>query len=348
MKCASDVPFKWLRKKLTISENSREDYPEPLDNFAMTLLFYSPKPFHYICQVFNLLLPHESDGMQMLMGHQDSPISHSSSWKLKLLKKKVKTKMFLSNFWQMKWQSESTSHWWLKVFGLQRPWDQVSYWWHFTPCYRSSGDNGSSCQFILENAFGLLLDPFNVRGWKSQYSENMWKQIERHWCPHCWYNMWWSCHKPVHDVALGSFNLPRNSKSGLYPVRKQWWEAEHHFWYLSFDKACQKFVGRSESFDEQPKPANFVELCRKTSHSSDKWRSVCIKQAKKVSHWISLPKMKVFLAAQTLSRSVAEALRFCHSELNLSEFEGSEATEEFIKIFNDVFDVMNSKKIARK
>ena len=98
IKCAFDVPFKWLRKKLTISENSREDYPEPLDNFAMTLLFYSPKPFHYICQVFNLLLPHESDGMQMLMGHQDSPISHSSSWKLKLLKKKVKTKMFLSNF----------------------------------------------------------------------------------------------------------------------------------------------------------------------------------------------------------------------------------------------------------
>jgi len=42
-------------------------------------------------------------------------------------------------------------------------------------------------------------------------------------------------------------------------------------------------------------------------------------------------KMKVSLATQTLSRSVADALKFCRTELALPEFQGSEATEEFIR-----------------
>ena len=42
-------------------------------------------------------------------------------------------------------------------------------------------------------------------------------------------------------------------------------------------------------------------------------------------------KMKVSLATQTLSKSVADAIRFCREELHLAHFEGSEATEEFIR-----------------
>jgi hypothetical protein len=42
-------------------------------------------------------------------------------------------------------------------------------------------------------------------------------------------------------------------------------------------------------------------------------------------------KMKVSLATQTLSRSVADAIKFCRTELELQEFQGSEPTEEFIR-----------------
>jgi len=56
-------------------------------------------------------------------------------------------------------------------------------------------------------------------------------------------------------------------------------------------------------------------------------------------------KMKVSLAAQTLSNSVADALRFCRTELALPDFQGSEATEDFIRVFNDLFDVMNSRNV---
>lgn len=43
-------------------------------------------------------------------------------------------------------------------------------------------------------------------------------------------------------------------------------------------------------------------------------------------------KMKVALASQTLSRSVADAIKFCRTELCLPQFQGSEATEEFIRL----------------
>lgn len=57
-------------------------------------------------------------------------------------------------------------------------------------------------------------------------------------------------------------------------------------------------------------------------------------------------KMKVRLAVQLLSKSVADALDFCSKELKLKQFENSEATSECIRLFNDIFDVLNSRKLT--
>jgi len=43
-------------------------------------------------------------------------------------------------------------------------------------------------------------------------------------------------------------------------------------------------------------------------------------------------KMKVKLAAQTLSALVADALEFCNHDLQLEEFRGCEATVQFIRL----------------
>lgn len=53
-------------------------------------------------------------------------------------------------------------------------------------------------------------------------------------------------------------------------------------------------------------------------------------------------KMKTKLAVQTLSLSVADAIEYL-TEAGIPEFQGSEATVEFIRIFNNLFDIMNSK-----
>ena len=54
-------------------------------------------------------------------------------------------------------------------------------------------------------------------------------------------------------------------------------------------------------------------------------------------------KMKVKLAAQTLSSSVADALDFCNFDLKLPAFKGSEATVLFIRTIDRLFDLMNSR-----
>lgn len=53
--------------------------------------------------------------------------------------------------------------------------------------------------------------------------------------------------------------------------------------------------------------------------------------------------MNVQLAAQVLSRSVADALDICRNRLQLPEFSGSEGTSNFLRIFNNVFDILNSR-----
>ena len=59
-------------------------------------------------------------------------------------------------------------------------------------------------------------------------------------------------------------------------------------------------------------------------------------------------KMNVSIAAQTLSASVADALDFLREDLQLAEFKDSKATSEFIRLFDSLFDVFNSKNILGK
>lgn len=50
--------------------------------------------------------------------------------------------------------------------------------------------------------------------------------------------------------------------------------------------------------------------------------------------------MKVKLAAQIFSESVAKAI-----DLKLEEFKNSEATIEFIRKINSLFDILNSRNL---
>ncbi|CAL1295611.1 unnamed protein product [Larinioides sclopetarius] len=59
-------------------------------------------------------------------------------------------------------------------------------------------------------------------------------------------------------------------------------------------------------------------------------------------------KMKVKLATQVLSASVADALLYLANDLKLPEFKGCEATAEFLKCFNTLFDILNSRNILSK
>lgn len=54
-------------------------------------------------------------------------------------------------------------------------------------------------------------------------------------------------------------------------------------------------------------------------------------------------KMNVRLAAETLSNSVAASIDFLNEKRKMTEFQNSEATTEYLRLFNNLFDTMNSK-----
>ena len=75
-------------------------------------------------------------------------------------------------------------------------------------------------------------------------------------------------------------------------------------------------------------------------HLGNKWENVHIK-------WHN-QKMKVAVAAQTLSSSVAAGMMYLRS-LKLKQFEKCEQTAEFIQNINDIFDILNTKsKFGKK
>ena len=59
-------------------------------------------------------------------------------------------------------------------------------------------------------------------------------------------------------------------------------------------------------------------------------------------HW-KPQKMRVNLPAQTLSSSVADALEYCEGKLKLPQFQGCGPTVKFIRVFDHLFDVLNSR-----
>ena len=59
-------------------------------------------------------------------------------------------------------------------------------------------------------------------------------------------------------------------------------------------------------------------------------------------------KQKVKLATQTLSRSTSNSLIFCCTDLKLKQFQGAEATADFLLCFDQLFDILNSKHPAQQ
>jgi len=55
--------------------------------------------------------------------------------------------------------------------------------------------------------------------------------------------------------------------------------------------------------------------------------------------------MKIKLATQLLSQSVADALKFYKDTLKMHEFSNAGATISFNELFNKVFDILNSRSI---
>lgn len=62
----------------------------------------------------------------------------------------------------------------------------------------------------------------------------------------------------------------------------------------------------------------------------------------------SKEKIKVRLAAQTFSKSMADALTYCTDYINLNSFKNAEPTVKFCNVIKDIFDFSNTRNFLSK
>lgn len=98
------------------------------------------------------------------------------------------------------------------------------------------------------------------------------------------------------------------------------------------------FEGNSVKWEFFEKLVNLQDI--EGLHAANKLRNRHLQWARE--------KMKVKLAAQTFSNSVADAFLFLSLDLQHEDFIGSTATANFCKIFNNLFDIFNTRNRVSK
>lgn len=111
-------------------------------------------------------------------------------------------------------------------------------------------------------------------------------------------------------------------------------------------KLVRNTIGEYDLLDSEGREINFqyvVDLFE--LQRSDSFTGLDLGTKLKSNHILyENRKMSVQLAVQLLSNSVSEAIDFCRDELRLPQFVGSEGTTHFIRVMNNAFDVLNTRK----
>jgi len=95
---------------------------------------------------------------------------------------------------------------------------------------------------------------------------------------------------------------------------------------------------------------NFIDwnFIKKLNEKQKKEKLHCANKLTNKHVFFQNEKMKVYLAAQTLSRSVCISLKFIENEIRDPDFTDSNSTAEFCRMFDDIFDLLNNRSKFQK
>lgn len=111
-------------------------------------------------------------------------------------------------------------------------------------------------------------------------------------------------------------------------------------------KLVRNTIGRSKIlYDDNNEKIQWKYFEELERYRSEKGYTLTHKLTKKHIQWYRAP-MRVYLATQTLSKSVADSMEFLMHK-GKCEFLHCAATIRFVRIFNDLFDVLNSKEMTQ-
>ncbi|CAB3242624.1 unnamed protein product [Arctia plantaginis] len=325
-----------------------KQYSAELRKFALTLHFYSPKAYSYIRSTFNTCLPHPSTLRKWYQSIDAGPGFTAEAFKVMSQKAKTSDKKILCNLVidemsirQIKEYDGNIVHGYVD-FGAEfdEPGDLS------VPCTQS-------LVFLLvaiNEPWKLPVGYFLVNGLTGEQRANLVKM--------CLSN----CHDAGIEVASMTFD---GCPSNIAMSRELGCLFEHQ--YQGQLKTSFPHPTTSEPVSIFLDPCHMIKLIRNTLENKKvlqdsnggfiKWQyfvDLNTLQKNEMFHLANKlttrhidfknQKMKVKLAVQLLSGSVARAIEYCDKELQILNFKNSEATVQFINTINNLFDIMNSRK----
>lgn len=319
---------------------SRGKYPPALRRFALTLHFYSPKAYGYVRSTFNTCLPHPRTVQKWYENVEGEPGFTKES------------------FFALKMKTESTNY---PIFGglvideiaIRRriEWDGNKMYGYADIGNGLDGDSviqakEAFCFLVtaINASFKVPVGYFLVDGVSGRQRANLVKQcLERihetgvkivsltfDGCPSnvaMISHLGCSITKPVfnHPVTKSPVACILDPSHMVKLVRNAF-----HVYQTFVDKDGNKIKWDYLSL------LNTVQETEKF-HLANKLRTQHIEYGNQ--------KMKVKLASQLFSNSVADAIDFCREELSIHMFHNSEATTRFIRVINNLFDIFNTRNI---
>ena len=343
-KSFSGIPLELMKR--VVSQKTRQEYDPLLKSFALTLNFYSAKAYNYVRETFDLNLPHPTTIRRWYSGIDGSPGFTQEAFNA--LKERVKTAEENGK--------EVVCALMLDEMAIRKhvSWDG-SKMTGFVDMGTGIEDDSAP---IASEALVLMAVAVND-SWKvpvGYFLINGLTGKERA-------NLVRSCIEKLTDVGVKVVSLTCDGPSCHFTMLKELGAstdlsnldpsfpnpgnpAERVFVLLDACHmlklvrntlaSCGIIVDGSGKKVEWQYLLRLHELQEKEGlHLANKLRSAHISWQQQ--------KMKVNLAAQTLSSSVADALHFCRDELCLPEFVDSDATCTFIEYFDHLFDLLNSR-----
>lgn len=335
-------------KKYLLGKGIKRDFqsfPPEIRSFAMNLQFYSPKGYSYVRDIFKNRLPHQRTIRKWLQTSSCEPGFTSESFRA--LEKAVneanlKNQKLICNL----------------VFDEMAIRERIEWAGNKSYGYVDFG-NGCESNVKATQVIVFMLVCIN-RSWKLPIGyfpiSSITAEQKSNLLTHCIETVMATgveISGVTFDGAPSNITLARIMGCDLNPQNSEF---------------CIKIENSSKTFPVFLDPCHMLKLVRNSfaeiSPLMDSegrtidWQYIVklqnlqekeglrLAKVRKAHVYFQKEKMKVRLATQLLSKSVADALDFCRKELKLPEFQGSEGTAHFIRVLNDAFDILNSRKIT--
>lgn len=329
-----------LQRKSKISQK----YTPELRRFAISLNFFSPKAYDYVRNVFDTCLPHSSTIGKWLQNINAAPGFTAEAFET--LQKQVNYS-----------QKPCICALIIDEMSIRQhlEWDGKNFHGYVNFGTEINDDRNQ----LAKEAFVLLIVCINGT-WKlpvGYFLTNSLNGQQKHsivqQCISLIENtgarvVSLTCDGPPSNISLGkllgcSFEFPniRTSFGGAGSSKKYFFLDPCHMIKLVRNTFGEKKVLMDE--DGNIIDWRYIEALENLQqteglHLGNKLRKAHISFLKQ--------KMKVRLAVQLLSESVADSLEYCEEKLMLREFQGCKATVRFIRIFNNIFDILNSRSLV--